>query len=44
MYFDSEMILIYAISILSGILFYCIASGNPGNENAGEGNLCDSPQ
>lgn len=44
MYFDTEMVLIYAIAILSGLLFYSIASGDPRKDNSGENpsNLCDS--
>jgi hypothetical protein len=44
MYFDAEMVLIYAIAIISGLVFYRIASRDPFQETAGEplGNLCDS--
>ena len=44
MYFDTEMVLIYAIAILSGILFYRIASRDPRCESDPSTNLCDSPQ
>ncbi len=44
MYFDAEMVLIYAVSILSGIVFYGIASRDPRTESETPTNLCDSPQ
>ena len=36
MYFDAEMILIYAIAILSGVVFYLIASGDIGRDKASD--------
>lgn len=44
MYFDAEMLLIYAIASLSGLVFYLIASGDARKESRAEcqGNLCDS--
>lgn len=46
MYFDTEMVLIYSIAILSGLLFYSIASRDPRKDKTGEhpANLCDSPR
>lgn len=46
MYFDTEMVLIFSIAILSGLLFYSIAARDPRKENTGESpvNLCDSRQ
>jgi hypothetical protein len=44
MYFDAEMILIYAIASLSGVVFYLIASGDARKDSPAEPqcNLCDS--
>ncbi len=44
MYFDAEMVLIYAISILCGLVFYRIASRDPRSESDTPTNLCDSPR
>ena len=45
MYFDTEMVLIYAVAILSGLLFYRIASRDPRKDSAeSPANLCDSRQ
>ena len=33
MFFDAEMLLIYAIAVLSGIVFYTIASRDPAQDN-----------
>lgn len=44
MYFDAEMVFIYTVAILSGVIFYAVASRDPRPDNAGESsaNLCDS--
>jgi hypothetical protein len=44
MYFDLEMILIHAIAILSGLVFYGIASRDPRTDKASDAScsLCDS--
>jgi hypothetical protein len=41
MYFDAEMVLIYAIAILSGVVFYRIASRDP-RQDTTETKLCES--
>lgn len=41
MYFDAEMVLIYAIAILSGVVFYRLASRDP-RPDMTESKLCDS--
>jgi hypothetical protein len=43
MYFDAEMVLIYAIAILSGLVFYRVASRDPRPES-NESPLCESGQ
>lgn len=46
MFFDAEMLLIYAIAVLSGVVFYTVASRDPAKDNAQDNltGLCDSPQ
>lgn len=46
MFFDAEMILIYAIAILSGVVFYTIASRDPAQDKTQDSltGLCDSPR
>ena len=43
MFFDAEMILIYAIAIFSGVVFYTIASRDPAKDNTQDSitGLCD---
>ena len=43
MYFDAELVLICAIAILSGVVFYRIASREPIPDMT-ETKLCDSPR